>query len=660
MRFEEVILSNYRQFESIILTFPREKETDLHIIIASNGVGKTNILNAIDWCLYGEESHLGNKNQSLPICNLKALENAKKNNLNKVSVSVQINAVEKETHFQFKRTVEVSPKTQLNGIDYFSVKMTSKTRNTEIYEGNEALNIVNSYLPEKIKQYFFFDGEQLFNYFGKGQNTTNIKDSIHEIAQINVVSRLKEHLGNVIKEKRNELGSLNPATKELTNELNNLIQSNEAKEEDIKLLELQINDANETISELTSKIKGTESLAEDNRRYNLIAQEINELETKIQELNTKKFFELIKDYYISLMFYDINKRTADYILEKESHGLLPPHIDKELLKESLKTHRCSVCECALNDISLKRLESLLNTISVSSSTSNKLMEIKNDTIKSCKEAVRYNEEKTKLFNNIKQLEKRLQACNKEAELLRIELNGCSNIEQIEDWLEQKKLLEKLCTENNQKIGAYKTEIEGTKKKIELKQKQIDEATKNETRCLYIKNELSSLQKASSIIRDVEEEIALETRTRMENETYGFFSNLLWKKNTYKKITLESDYKLLLLDIYDNPCLGSCSAAERELLALAFTLALHKVSHHDSLLFIDTPVGRVSDENRECFAKSLLSVSKNKQLILALTPSEYSDEISTYFATNLSSCQKLNAEDEHSTTLLKIIEVNNGR
>ena len=67
-----------------------------------------------------------------------------------------------------------------------------------------------------------------------------------------------------------------------------------------------------------------------------------------------------------------------------------------------------------------------------------------------------------------------------------------------------------------------------------------------------------------------------------------------------------------------------------------------------MLFIDTPVGRVSDDNRECFAKSLIEVSKEKQLILAFTPSEYSVEISKYFDNYSASKNNLLSADEQAT------------
>ena len=95
------------------------------------------------------------------------------------------------------------------------------------------------------------------------------------------------------------------------------------------------------------------------------------------------------------------------------------------------------------------------------------------------------------------------------------------------------------------------------------------------------------------------------------------------------------------------CLGSCSAAERALLALSFTLALHKISGFETPLVIDTPISRVSDKNRENFANVLKQVSLKKQIIFLFTPSEYSDEISLIFenitATKINLCSKNNFE-----------------
>lgn len=70
----------------------------------------------------------------------------------------------------------------------------------------------------------------------------------------------------------------------------------------------------------------------------------------------------------------------------------------------------------------------------------------------------------------------------------------------------------------------------------------------------------------------------------------------------ERIELSDGYRLSLYDCAGYSCAGTCSAAERALLALSFTLAMHEVSGFESPLFIDTPIARASGENRANFAR----------------------------------------------------------
>ena len=81
-------------------------------------------------------------------------------------------------------------------------------------------------------------------------------------------------------------------------------------------------------------------------------------------------------------------------------------------------------------------------------------------------------------------------------------------------------------------------------------------------------------------------------------------------------------------MYGEQTSGSSSAGEHVLLALSFTLALQKVSKHDSLLYIDTPIGRVDTENLINFIDALIKVSETNQVILTFTPSEYDYNVSS--------------------------------
>lgn len=92
--------------------------------------------------------------------------------------------------------------------------------------------------------------------------------------------------------------------------------------------------------------------------------------------------------------------------------------------------------------------------------------------------------------------------------------------------------------------------------------------------------------------------------------------------------------------------GSLSATEQMALAYAFTLAIHKASGKNCPLVIDSPLGRVSDDNREKMAAALKEVSKNKQIIMLFTPDEYSAEVRTIYEGTAVVKELVLSEDEN--------------
>jgi len=107
----------------------------------------------------------------------------------------------------------------------------------------------------------------------------------------------------------------------------------------------------------------------------------------------------------------------------------------------------------------------------------------------------------------------------------------------------------------------------------------------------------------------------------KKEYPNVFSGIFWiTPFTWDAITVNGkgdtvslsyeDYNVELIHSKTNTnCLGSASAAERELLALAFTLGVHSVSGFNSPLLIDTPLARVAGSNRLNFTNVLLEISK---------------------------------------------------
>ena len=654
MRIESIDIRNFRQHKDLHLEFPKTKDTDLHVIVASNGVGKTNLMNAIVWCFYGEEPNVDkNSSAALPLCNLKALEEAKANGENIAVVSVTIRVTANGESVVFERKANVTVITHFTQRPTFEVQVTNVAGETSFLYDDLAKERVNMYVPTRIRQYFFFDGEQLHNYFGATQITTHVKDSIYEIAQINIITAAKDHLNKLIGEYRTAIGRINPQVEKYSKLITSKTTDKENLKNDMEELKESNRNAKLRIEQLNTLINGADSVLQDTKIYNANETRIQTLEGELKGLQTE-LVKLVKKYYLLLAMYRINERTKTYIADKDIRGKLPPDVDIDLLRTSLTSHICAICNQPFSEDSdaVKHMEELLSRYEVSTDVSNKLSEIKNDVIRAVAEAHDYRNAKSALLSSIKGKDKELKELTDANEKLRVKIRGLSSAEQVADWMEERIEQQNALERNGRKIGNYEQMIERIDADIEELNQKESKAIRETNSLNEIKKEKAFAEDALKIIVSIEAEIIADVKSQMENETMQLCNNLVWKENTYGRIEFDDNFKLNLFSKgTDISCIETTSAAERELLALAFTIALHRVSGHDSPLFIDTPVGRVSDNNRINFARTLVDVSTQKQIVLLFTPSEYSDEIKGDFNTStLSSFVKLGTVSEEITVV----------
>lgn len=647
MRFESIEIINYRQYIHYKLLFNNNLDTDLHVIIAPNATGKTNILNSINWCLYGDEPHLGDASEALSICNVQACNEAKQKGQDNCTVRITITANVDNSTIILSREANIRAESGFVLSEKFKVTIIDKSGNSEILENVAANELVNKYLPMKIREYFFFDGEQLHNYFGPKSSSMHVKDSINEIAQVNILKSVKNHLSTFIKDYQKILSKTNPKIDEIAagQEKCNIDIENVKRE--IDDLNESINVSKEIINENESNIAGTETAVADNNTLHKNENKLTELTNEKKSL-VNKIKKLIQKYSILLYMYDINKNTYHYINEKYKKGVLPPDIDIKLLDKSLHDNHCAVCNQLISNEAQAYINSLIKKIEVGSDVSHKLTEIKNDVFSSLEESRKYRKEKNDLIERLRKIDTEINELEDENVELKKNIIKYSSIDDIEMWIQQRDENKDLVEKNVEKLGSCKERYENLLKLSRKLDSDMKLALEEVEKSDEIQKYLKFCSEAYGILNETEQEIVDEVRIEMETLTFKIFERLNWRASEYGRLELDSYYKLRLFHkITNTSCLGSCSAAERELMALAFTIALHQVSGHNCLLFIDSPVGRVSDINRTNFAKSLIKTSEFKQIILAFTPSEYSKEISDLFNSSVvSSKRELITESTH--------------
>lgn len=627
MRFDSVKMTNYRQYKDVEFEFEKALTTDIHVIKASNGVGKTNLLNAINWCLYGDEPHMSTDDNKLSICTEDVLKEAKLNGEQICEVKVEIKGTDKGSTITATRRIKVnSSNGNLASKDELIVREDFPQGGTEYYEKDNARLRIEAMFPIGIREYFFFDGEQLLNYFGEKTNTTAIKDSIYRIAQINSIEEAHAHLDDIIRKYNKEIGDMQPKLMEVLRKKEDAENALENKKKEIELLKEQIRISKVRIRELDGLIAGSKDAVQANEKRNENLATIKKLtDEKIKILDQLR--NVVREYTILLYLYDVNKKAFEYILEEERKGNLNPNIDTDIILRSLERHRCVVCDEELTSEVERHLNELVESVKISSATTKIFTTMRTELNRALLDARKYKEEKENLVSTYAIIQGQIDDLESENEALSERIKMCSDIKGAASYMEEKENHERTMHANMTKQGKYESSLDELQRRVASLQDEYEKLEKESKVNDEIKRYRDFALEARKIVVDIEDEMVQEVKSRMERKTKEFFDQLIWKKNTYHHVELDSNFKFQLFNMERKSCFGTCSAAEKELLALAFTIALHEVSGYNNLLFIDTPVGRVSDLNRSNFASVLKEISENKQIILAFTPSEYSDEIS---------------------------------
>lgn len=658
MRFESIKIHNYRQYRDLTFDFSLNGANDIHLVIATNGTGKTNLLNAINWCLYGDEPHASGaavegeeKADKLPLANIQSLSECRNNKDTVCMVSVVIEATDAGSKYTFTRTANISVGTELQaGKDKFEIGITAADGITKFCDGDAANEIICEKMPRKIREYFFFDGEQLLNYFGiTGTNVSHLRDSIYEIAQVNIIDKsVIENLDSFIKKFQKQIKELSPNTNSIADEIDTIQKNIDSKEKEINTLTEQIAMAEEEIDKCNQLIKNTDTVVEDNKRFEGNKAEIKDKEAELITIK-KDLAKFIRQYLVKIMLRDVNSRTNEYIEMRQNDNDVSPVADIDILKKSIQTHKCAVCGENLAQATEHHFQELIQKYD-SNISLQRLVEIKND-VRRGLDVSEYESAKKALFDRLNKASEKIRKLQEENEVLFKRISTVTGIEEIEAATHQREDNEKLRDSNREKIGKYKEQLESMRKKLQEKNKEYSDALAANQACKEIREKYELVQRAKDLLVKIKNGIVTDITTQLEGKTMELFDALIWKKGTYGRVELDANFRLKLYHkITMSSCLNSCSAAEKELLALAFTLAVHEVSGYDNLLFIDTPVGRVSDENRENFAQVLLEISKKKQIILAFTPSEYSEEIKSVLNDSTASTVSKLVTDEITTKM----------
>lgn len=188
MIIKQIKLTNFRQFMGEhVIEFSTDKEKNVSVILGSNTCGKTTIVGAFIWGLYG----VNNLKEPKMLLNSVL---AQKLTFGSQDVSVEITLNHDNKDYIILRTQRFSKSATGDSVrgNAPELKVSYVVESGETIPVNpaECQNVIESILPQALSDYFFFDGERI-----KSINTkANVKDAVRGLMGLDVYSAGMDHL----------------------------------------------------------------------------------------------------------------------------------------------------------------------------------------------------------------------------------------------------------------------------------------------------------------------------------------------------------------------------------------------------------------------------------------------------------------------------------
>ena len=633
---DKIEFINYRQYGTGSLSFNDSPDGMLSVLIAKNGTGKTTLLNAVTWCLYGKELHLADDKKALPLANAATVRASTEGAM--LPVEVKLTITDGANVVEFKRAVKVKAGKTADGAPHVIPGMSKLTvsitpvddfENTVIKEGVDADVVVKQYFDEAIYKFYFFDGEKLKEYFSAGQSAT-IKQSIFNISQVTMLENACSRLSKMYGDRTKKIGKESPDIAALSAE-------QEKVQKRLDNAQFALDDNKAEAAKLEIERKRLDEILRGYDPVKKLQSERQGLEATLKKITAEEVqfhidrSSFIRQYMVLLALYPRIKATLDIIHSKEDAGDLPPAIDKDQVKKLLDHLElpCPLCNHEIGESGREHLEKLLQQISVSSHTSNYLKEIKAPLEAFIEKAQQYKAGRDLLRQQAIDIEARKAATIKRLQEITSALSGFEteegelNVAKVEQ--QRTEILNAINTAHKA-IGAAETTIDACKAQLKKLEADLTNALKKLKEHDGIRKQLTVIDSINGQFRLIKNKLMAEMRAEIEAITWKFFDSMIWKKNTFGSISISESYEISVRNTDGVEMTGSLSATEQMALAYAFTLAIHQASGKNCPLIIDSPLGRVSDENRESMARALMEVSKDKQIIMLFTPDEYSESV----------------------------------
>ncbi len=646
LQLGKFILKDYKAYRGTAkVDLSRDPEKTITVLLGGMGRGKTTILEAIYWCLYGQSRSAHSMDSDEGIINNNVLSELDINDRGETSVEIFLYD-EDELRYKIKRiitytkkneSVESVPHSSVGGnisagidlaetVEYSHLPKRS-TNDWVVYtDPVQVRDSIENIFPSSLSSYFLFDAELLDNFFDTS-DSEHVKNGIEKISGLPIIDDSITHLQKTSKEITKSARGVN--VDPLKNEVFHL-------EKSIEDCERKTVDAKEKLAELYREINTIETFM---RNHN--EEMINNTQREVDGLNK----DLIE---IKAHLKKLNKDMADWLLysntairlsgsmiksmekcnEWEKEGKIPIAVSGVALKNILSGNP-PVCICGtdLHEGSKERdhIKELLDKNLVESPVIQSIsmgrghweeMATEVDPSQVGERLKQFRAERSRLnsiydekYRNMKELRKKLD--EHDLEHIRVKSHRLNELRGDYNDVTGRKAVE------DDKMKKYSRELD-------IKNQELNNVMAQDDKFKSQKNRRMLANTLAGILSQCRDDLIDELRTTVAKKTTEYFLKLVSKKSDFSKIEIESNYKTIALA--SNGKRKGLSAGQSCCLALSYIAAIRDIADKNYFMMIDSPLHNISQPERVDIAQNLPKFLPKTQITLLVQDQEYAGSI----------------------------------
>lgn len=291
MLIKTLRMQNFRQFKGTTeINFSCDANKNVTVILGDNTFGKTTLLQAFNWCLYGTVNFPNNDKRLLNYELSVQMHNGEQE-----TVEVEITLLHDNAEYIITRTQKYNcGGGKVNGEAVPSIVVSCKREDgqTKPIDFIRIKETINGILPEGLSTYFFFDTERISTV----SDRKDIGKAIKDFLGLSAIENAARHLGDRSK-KTSVIGKIY-ASMDLNGDASAqdaLYRIQTAKEKRDAIAE-RLQDCKTQMDHYEEQKAKLEQILRDNQATTALQKRKDELERKIK-IEEKNLAQLIEEYF---------------------------------------------------------------------------------------------------------------------------------------------------------------------------------------------------------------------------------------------------------------------------------------------------------------------------------------------------------------------------